>query len=90
MVASKEDKVEFLAKLEQKMKETIELNKIDELEDFDAGLYITNIFNKLYKDSFQDLDEESDKILRATLWKDAYSKDNLRKYEDFILKLSKK
>lgn len=90
MVASRDDRLGFLAKLEIKMKETIELNKIDELEDFDAGLYITNIFNKLYSDSFKDLDEESDKILRATLWKDAYSKDSLRLYENFILNKCKK
>lgn len=86
MSVTQEQKRDFLSNLEEKMKEAIEVNQIESLEEFDAGLYITNIFNHLYKNTFTDLEETEDKILRGRLWSDAYSVDSVKKYEDFVLR----
>ncbi len=70
--------------------ELIELNELDDLEDFDAGLYISNAFDRLLKKEFdlQSMSESEKTSLRSFLWSSAYSDLEIEKYESLI-KLNK-
>lgn len=77
---------DFSKKVRQGVVELIELNELNDLEDFDAGLYITNVFNRLLKTEFEvaSMTESEQKSLRSFLWSAVYSDLEIEKYETVI------
>lgn len=69
---------EFSEKVRNGVRELIDLNEIDDLEDFDAGLYISNVFERVLKEYPQA------SSLRAFLWSSVYSDLEIKKYENYI------
>lgn len=83
---------EFREKVRFETKSLIDLNQIDDLEDFDSGLYISNVFERNLKEDF-DLDNktESEKnSLRSFLWSACYNQLEVEQYEDYIKNSLKK
>ena len=68
------------------VRDLIDLNQIDDLEDFDAGLYISNVFDRKLKEHFdlKSMDESEVKSIRAFLWSAVFTDLEMEKYESFI------
>lgn len=77
---------EFSEKIKTGVKELIDLNQIKDLEDFDAGLFISNVFDRTLKQEFdlKSLDESQTQSLRAFLWSAVYNPLEIEKYELYI------
>lgn len=78
---------EFSEKVRKGVRELIELNQLDDLEDFDSGLYITNVFDRCLKKDFDlsSMTESEKKYLRSFLWSSVYSDLEIEKYKSFIV-----
>ncbi|KNF10002.1 hypothetical protein CLPU_1c01670 [Gottschalkia purinilytica] len=77
---------EFVEKVNEGVKELININQIEDLDEFNAGLYITNVFDKLYKSIFGNGNEsQENKIQRLKLWSLVYNDTEIKRYEKYIL-----
>ena len=87
-----DDRELFMSKVRKGVHELIDLNKIEELDEFDAGLYITNVFERTFRDMFADkvLKESDMKSLRTLLWGSVYTNLEIEKYEKYILDMINK
>ncbi len=79
---------EIKKKVESGVENLIDLNQIDDLEDFDAGLYISNVFERILKESFDlnEMTESKKSSLRSFLWSSVYTDLEIKKYESYIQK----
>ena len=79
---------EIKKKVESGVENLIDLNQIDDLEDFDAGLYISNVFERILKESFDlnEMTESKKRSLRYFLWSSVYTDLEIKKYESYIQK----
>lgn len=68
------------------VKDLIDLNEIDDLDDFDAGLYISNVFDRILKTHFdlKSMEESEVKSIRAFLWSAVFTNLEIEKYESYI------
>ena len=80
---------EFREKVRSGVKSLIELNEIDDLEDFDPGLYISNVFERTLKKDFDlnEMAESKKNSLRSFLWSSVYTDLEIKAYESYIQKL---
>ncbi|AFS78206.1 hypothetical protein Curi_c11930 [Gottschalkia acidurici 9a] len=87
MDISLEERELFVNKVREGVKDLIDLNKLDDLDDFDGGLYITNVFSKVFKDTFGESqpDDSAQKSIKTFLWSSVYSNLEIEKYERYIL-----
>lgn len=69
---------EFSEEVRNGVRELIDLNEIDDLEDFDAGLYISNVFERVLKE------QPETRNLRTFLWSSVYNDLEIEKYENYI------
>ena len=78
---------DFSEKVRNGVINLINLNQIESLDEFDAGLYISNVFEKNLKEIFdlKSMDESKTKSTRAFLWSAVYSNLEIEKYEQYIL-----
>ena len=87
MDISLEERELFVNKVREGVKNLIDLNKLEDLDDFDGGLYITNVFSKVFKDTFGEsqADDSEQKSIKTFLWSSVYSNLEIEKYEKYIL-----
>ena len=83
---------DFKEKVKTGVKELIDLNQIEHLEEFDAGLFISNVFERTLKASVDLKSMESSKLasLRAFLWSAVYNNLEIERYETYIKENLKK
>lgn len=83
---------EFSQKVKMGVKELIDLNQIESLDEFDAGLFISNVFERTLKSSIdiKSLNKDEESSLRAFLWSSVYSDLEIEKYEIYIKENLKK
>lgn len=76
----------FSEKVRSGVRSLIDLNQIEDLDEFDAGLYISNIFERILKENFdlKTMDEAKLKSIRAFLWSSVYNGLEIEKYEKYI------
>lgn len=77
---------DFSRKVKTGVKELIDLNQIESLDEFDAGLFISNVFERTLKSSvdIKSLNKNEESSLRAFLWSSVYSDLEIKKYETYI------
>lgn len=77
---------DFSERVKLGVKELIELNQIEDLEEFDGGLFISNVFEREFKKTFdlKSLSENDANSLRSFLWSAVYSPLEVEKYEKYI------
>ena len=77
---------EFKKKVVTGVKELIDLNQIESLDEFDPGLFISNVFERTLKASFdiESMDKSKLTSLRAFLWSAVYNNLEIQKYESYI------
>lgn len=77
---------DFSERVKLGVKELIELNQIEDLEEFDGGLFISNVFEREFKKTFdlKSLSENDANSLRSFLWSAVYSPLEVAKYEKYI------
>lgn len=79
---------EFREKIRSGVKNLIDLNELDDLEDFDPGLYISNVFETALKRQFDlnEMSESKKSSLRSFLWSSVYTDLEIKEYENYIKK----
>ncbi len=77
---------DFSEKVRAGVRSLIDLNQIEDLDEFDAGLYISNVFDRTLKEVFdlKTMDEAELKSIRAFLWSSVYNSLETEKYEKYI------
>lgn len=79
-----ERKHKLIEEFDLKIKEIIELNKIDNLEDFDLGLYITNVFEPLFTKYFGNESEQDRVIARSSILTTLKLPEKIEEYFNYI------
>lgn len=79
-----ERKNKLVEEFDLKIKEIIELNKIDNLEDFDLGLYITNVFEPLFIKHFGNESEQDKIIARSSILTTLKLPERIEQYFNYI------
>lgn len=77
---------DFSERVRDGVKSLIDLNQIEDLDEFDGGLYISNVFDRLLKEQFdlKTMDGTKVKSIRSFLWSSVYSDLEIEKYEAYI------
>lgn len=77
---------EFREEVRSGTKSLIDLNQIDDLEDFDSGLYVSNVFERNLKEKvdLNKMTESEKSSLRSFLWSACYNQLEVEQYESYI------
>ena len=77
---------EFREKVRTGTRDLIDLNQLDDLEDFDSGLYISSVFERTLKETFDlgKMTESEISSLRSFLWSACINQLEVEKYEEYI------
>ncbi len=77
---------EFSKKVRTGVLELIDLNQIESLDEFDAGLFISNVFERKLKTNLdlKSMEESEVTSLRTFLWSAVYNNLEIERYETYI------